>query len=156
MTTSDDERFGGDSDDELAARLGRLLGEMDPVPDQVVEAAGASLGWRALDTQLARLVAESLETAGAVRGGGVWLLTFEADGLTLEIEVSRSGDRLRIVGQVVPPRSARLRAEQPGTTTEATADELGRFSMPDLPAGPTRFTCTAPGVNITTEWTLLR
>ena len=145
-----------DDDDALAARLGRMLDEIDPVPRHVVAAAGASLGWRALDTQLARLVADSLETAGTVRGGAVWLLTFEADELTLEVEVARSGDRLRIIGQVVPPRSALLRAEQPGGTTETAADELGRFAIPDLPTGPTRFTCTAPGVAATTEWTLLR
>ena len=152
-----------DSDDALLTRLDRLLADADPVPDAVLAAARASLGWRALDAELdvelARLVADSLVSSGDVRGAAARLLSFEAGELTLEVEVSPVGTRLRIVGQVVPPRPASVRAEQPGGTgIRVAADELGRFTIGDLPAGPTRFVCApaeGDGAPVCTEWTLL-
>lgn len=141
------------SDDPLAARLARLFAEADPVPEAVLAAARAGLGWRNLDAEVASLVADSLWDAGAVRGDAARLLTFEAGELTIEVEVSDVGGRLRVLGQVVPPRAVEVRVEQPGGGVLVTADEWGRFAVPDLPTGPTRFVCGDPAVG--TEWTVL-
>lgn len=147
-----------DSDDALVARLGRLFTTADPVPEAVVSGARASLGWRSLDADLASLVADSLQATGDVRGSTARLLTFEAGQVALEIEVSQVGNRLRVVGQIVPPGPAQVRAEQPGSTVDTATDEWGRFALPGLAAGPARFAWTVAGagaVTVRTAWALL-
>lgn len=149
-------------DDRLVAELARVLRGADPVPATVVEAARGSFGWRELDAELAKLVADSRLATAPVRGDPGRLLSFQAGDRTLEIEVTRLDDRLRILGQVVPPGPARVRAEQPAGTMEVTADQLGRFTIDSLPPGPTRFFCLLLGpdgapvdTGIVSEWQVL-
>jgi hypothetical protein len=144
------------AEDELLARLRGLLTGDDPVPPEVVAAAEDSHSWYAIDEELARLVADSLLATDAVRGDSARLLTYRAGARTVEIEVSESAGRLRILGQLLPPAQARVRAEQPGTGVEVAAGPLGRFTIENLPPGPTRFVC-APAANppVCTEWTVL-
>ncbi|MFY1638019.1 hypothetical protein ACN27F_32870 [Solwaraspora sp. WMMB335] len=148
-------------DDELLVRLDRLLARIDPVPPQVLSAAIASFDWRTLDTDLARLVDDSLSASAGVRGAAARLLTFRAEALTVEVEMTRIRDRLRIVGQLVPPQPARVRVERAGGEaahlTSAEADALGRFTLDGLLPGPTRLVCaTADGEPaVYTEWIML-
>jgi hypothetical protein len=150
------------TDEELLARLRDLLAQDDPVPPLVVSAARDSLAWRTVDAELARLVDDSLLATAEVRGDSERLLTYQLDEIVIEVEVTEIGGRLRIVGQLVPPMAARVRAEQPGGAVEVPADRLGRFAAEGLRRGPTRFACTpvgdgdAPtGSPVLTEWTLL-
>lgn len=147
---------------ELPEGLRELLTQVDPVPPQVVAAARDSFGWRDLDTQLARLVAQGAPVGAGVRGGGSRLLTYQAGDVTVELEVSQIGPRLRVVGQLVPPQPATVRVYQGETHIEVVADQLGRFTVADLPAGPARFSCLPsgidagqPGAEIRTPWVLL-
>lgn len=148
---------------ELLTELRELLDRADPVPAAVVSAARDSFGWRDLDAQLARLVAEHTPAGAGVRGEPSRLLTYQAGDRILELEVSQAGQRLRIIGQLVPPQPARVRAQQPAGQVEVPADRLGRFAFPDLPPGPTRFAYqplspdgTAPaGTETQTEWVML-
>jgi len=149
-------------EDRLAAELARVLSVADPVPAAVVDAARHSFGWRELDAELAKLVADSRLAAASVRGDPGRLLSFQAGDRTLEIEVTRLDDRLRILGQVVPPGPAQVRAEQPAGTLDVTADHLGRFTIDSLPPGPTRFFCLPLGpdgapvdAGIVSEWQVL-
>ena len=144
-------------DDRLTGRLTDLLGDADPVPPEVLQAARSSLGWLDVDAALARLVADSLQAATTARGGGARLLTFETADVVIDVEVSEVGTQLRIVGQVAPAQPARVRADQPGGGVEVTTDALGRFTIDDLPPGRTRFVCTpADGTPpVHSEWTLL-
>jgi hypothetical protein len=142
--------------DPLLDRLTGLLRDADPVPPDVLAAAKASLDWLDIDTAVARLVADSLREAAAVRGTGARLLTFETDDVVIDIEVSEIGERLRIVGQVVPARAVTVCAEQPAATVEVRTDGLGRFTIDDLAIGRTRFVCVPEaGAPVRTEWTLL-
>lgn len=145
------------SDEELLVRLGSLLAEVDAVPESVRAAAVASYSWRSPDAELARLV-ESMSGAAEVRGDEARLLTFRADSITIEVEVIPVRDRLRIVGQLVPPQPARVQVEQPGSdsTVGTDADGLGRFMLDDTAPGPARLVCTlADSGPICTEWTIL-
>ena len=145
------------SGDHLVGRLTDLLGDADPVPPSVVEAARSSLGWLDLDAALARLVDDSLQATTTARGGGARLLTFETADVIIDVEVSEVGTQLRIIGQVAPAQLARVRADQPGGGTEVITDALGRFTIDALAPGRTRFVCTpADGTPpVHTEWTLL-
>ena len=148
-------------DDELLARLRELLTGDDAVPPEVVAAAQDSHAWYGvsasdLDTELAGLIADSLLALESVRGPEPRLLTYRATTRTVELEVSDADGRLQIVGQLVPPTAARVRAERPDGGVETEAGRLGRFTFDDLPPGPTRFVCTLPsGVPVRTEWTVL-
>lgn len=145
----------------LLAQLRPLLEADDPVPPEVVAAARAASTWRRIDEELAELVEDSIGVAAGVRGGAARLLTYQLGTLTIELEVSTSGGTLRLLGQVVPPQPARIRAEQGGGAVTAVADHLGRFRVDGLASGPTRLVCTpvgpdgAPGTPVRTEWTIL-
>jgi hypothetical protein len=144
------------SDDELLGRLRVLLAEDDPVPAEVVSAARDIHSWPRIDAELARLVEDSLLSATAVRGDAARLLTFQADAVSLEIEVTEAAGRLQILGQVLPPTAAQIRVEQPGDGVDVSVGQLGRFTAENLRPGPTRFICTlAEQAPVRTEWTLL-
>jgi hypothetical protein len=147
---------------EREERLAELLRAADPVPDRVVEAARDSFGWRTLDTELAQLTADSLLVGADVRGEQPRLLSYQAGKRTIEVEVSELDGRLRILGQLVPPQQARIRADQPAGGVAAIADQLGRFAMRDLPPGLTRFACQPlgrdgepAGAEFHSQWMLL-
>ena len=131
-----------DRDEQLLAELGEALRVYDRPPDDVVAAAKDLFTWRTVDAELASLTFDSLlddepatvrTTAAAPR-----VLTFEADGLAVEVEVDTDPER-RLVGQLVPARTAELELITPQRTVRATADHLGRFVVP-LPAEPSRVT----------------
>jgi hypothetical protein len=132
-------------DERVASDVWHLLRRVDPVPPEVVAAARGSFGWQVLDAELARLTADSRLVAADVRGGPARLLSYQAGERTIEIEVTDLAGRLRILGQLVPPQPARVRVEQPAREVEVAADHLGRFAVPDVPPGPTRFACQPLG-----------
>jgi len=144
--------------DELRAAALRL----DPVPPSAVTAARESLALRRLDSWLAELTRDTtvdeLALAG-VRGAPPRLLTFEADGLTVEVEVTATAGSVQLVGQLVPPQPARIEVHHRGGISEVRADELGRFSAGDIARGPTRLLCTPagdPAARATqTDWVVL-
>jgi hypothetical protein len=151
-------------EEQLPGELRRLLRAADPVPAQVVEAARSSYGWRTLEWELARLTADSLLVGADVRGEQPRLLTYQAGDRTIEVEVSDLGGRLRVLGQLVPPQAARVRADQPAATgrAEVVADALGQFTIRGLPPGPTRFVCQPvgpggepEGAEVHSEWLVL-
>ncbi|MGN6333666.1 MAG: hypothetical protein ACTHOD_18780 [Motilibacteraceae bacterium] len=128
--------------DELLVLLADAAALADPVPEAVLGAARAALGWRTLDAELAALVEDSAERPLAgVRGDGPRLLTFEADDTAVVVEVSAVGGARRLLGQLVEPRSARIEVRHPGGTTTVDADDLGRFTAGQIPAGPVSIVC---------------
>ena len=149
------------TDDDLLDRLRGMFTQADPVPPLVLGAARDSYGWRTIDAELARLVADSLMATASVRGSAARLLTYHAGDLTIEVEVTEIAGRLRVLGQVVPPQAARMHADQQGSAggrvAEVSADALGRFVFGDLSPGPTRFRCAreSGGPPVQTEWTVL-
>lgn len=143
-----------ENDDELAAELGRVLQQEDPMPASVVAAARGAMVWRSVDAELATLAADSLEAATAgVRGSGDRQLTFEAASLCVEIDVVDGGRHL--VGQVVPARAGTIEVEGPLIQRSAALDRYGQFTL-DAPLGPARFRVRSQGdADVVTDWVTL-
>ena len=152
---------GPPDDDELLARLGAALRGAQEPPDHVSALARLSFGLRDLDAQLAELVADTaVDAPAAVRSAaaGPRLLTFAAGGTELEVQVTPAGEGWDLVGQVVPPGPAVVRAEPaagPGAV-DAASDELGRFAAVLPAGGPWRLVCRRDNESVVaTSWVLL-
>lgn len=145
------------TDHALLARLRSTFEAADPVPPEAVEFARTSLSWRDPASALAELITDSLTDAALVRArraGGPRLLTFEADGLTIEVEVAENGEKRRLLGQLVPPSRAEVVIRWANGQTHVNADEIGRFSASDIPAGPVSLSCTLDHATkpVATSW----
>lgn len=159
---SDDAVAGfGDTDDDLLSQLRAVVGRVDPVPPDVVAAARAGFIWRTIDAELAQLTGDSVLDAdrmATVRGAGPTapeLLTFEAEGLTVELEAVAGPGGLRLLGQLVPAQPGRVEIRHAGGTTAVEADDLGRFTAEGLAPGPVSVLChTAGGLDVGTDWFL--
>ncbi|GAA1838519.1 hypothetical protein GCM10009682_63600 [Luedemannella flava] len=148
------------TDEALWALLTDHVG--DPVPPDVRAAAREAHGWRDPAAALAELIADSARDDGrpaTVRGpGGARLLTFAADELTIELEVTRDDRHVSLVGQLVPPAGATVHIDHRGGSVELVADDLGRFSADGIPVGPVRLTWRAHAdavAAVHTDWVLL-
>ena len=155
--TSGYENDTGDAYDDarLLADLNALYENDDPVPEAALSAARGAFAWADFDGELARLLDEESLSGRAVRAtGDQHLLTFEAEHLTFVVESTELADGRKLVGQVMPPGPSELWLEcAGGASASAEVDELGRFSLPQLPAGPTRLRCELPdGTRVVTEW----
>lgn len=159
--SADDTRQGQQvlHSDQILGLLAGAAADADPVPDDVLDAARAALGWRTLDADLAALVDDSAERPLAgVRGDGPRLLTFEADDTAVVVEVTATGQARRLLGQLVEPRAAHIEVRHPGGTTRVDADELGRFAAAEIPAGPVSIVCRfdpPSGRVVATTWVTL-
>lgn len=145
------------TDQALLARLRSAFETVDPAPTDVVGLARASLSWRDADAALAELVADSLTDADLARtrrARGPRLLTFQADGLTIEIEVAEDGASRRLLGQLVPPSRAEVVVRWPGGHKRVDSDEIGRFSVSAVPAGQVSLSCTLEHATrpVATSW----
>jgi len=133
--------------------LARALAQSTAVPEHRREAARAAFTWRTIDEELLALTHDSLDLAdAAVRGAlDVRTLGFEADGLSLEIEVD--GDR--VFGQVLDADVDEVVVESVEDGSQASAvDASGVFSLV-VPAGPVRFAVRVDGVLRRTPWIVL-
>jgi len=144
-------------DDALLADLAALLGRVDPVPPEVTLAARSAFAWRALDDELAELLYDSAvdeaPLAGVRSAGGPRMLSFGGADLTVELEVAPDGPARRLVGQLVPPGQAEIEIRHQAGSLETAADELGRFAIGGVPAGPMSIRCrSAKGQAVSTAW----
>ena len=144
----DDQSLGPGEDERDAALLRQfrdLVKRTDPIPGHVADAARASLDWRRIDAELAELtydMATDPERLAAVRGDdGPRALTFEASGLTIELEVQHVGETRRLLGQIVPPQAASVELRHATGQVAVEADQHGRFSAGGLPSGPVSLRC---------------
>ena len=139
------------SDDWLTDRLAAMLDVAEPVPADAVDAAYAAFQMGDLDRQLAALVFDSLESAGApalrAAGTDVRLLSFANDHMTLDVELHADGRTL--VGQLTPVASAAAAVEfDDGTEVPLELDQFGRFRV-TIDDGVIRF--RIPG-HLVTPW----
>lgn len=142
--------------DQLEVRLRSLGNRIDPVPAAVAAAASDAFSWRTIDSELAELTYDSLmddrALAGVRGGGGPRQLTFEAPGLTVEVELG-DGAAPHLVGQLVPPRFGTVEVRHEGGSVTLAVDDLGRFAAHHLPTGPLSLRCTADAAPpVETEW----
>jgi hypothetical protein len=141
-------------------RLHSLVLERDEAPRSATACARSSSGLRSIDDDPAALVYDSTtddELLASVRSGGPTsrLLTFQADELALEMEVS--GSR-QLVGQVVPPQASVVELRHSGGTIAMNTDDLGCFHLSAMPKGPVSFRCRPAGSathSVATSWIML-
>lgn len=148
---------GHRADDALVARLRRVAEQVDPVPELSSELARATFSLRDLDSELAALTHDSaLATGELVRAAGrsdARLLSYEAGELTVELQVTSSGEARTVLGEVQGGTVERIAVHAGGGVVETVPDDLGRFRLDDLPAGPFRIRLeTADGRAVTTSW----
>jgi hypothetical protein len=160
--TGPEHEVGSIAQKPLWQELRAAIGTADPIPPEVLRAARESFTWRTIDAELAALAYDSVidrPTSNVTRGSeGPRMLTFEAPQLTVELEVTTQGSRRQLVGQLIPPRRARVAVRHHGGTALVEADELGRFSAGDLPRGPSSLRCHlsgSEGTPIVTDWVAL-
>jgi hypothetical protein len=152
---------GGDA---LLGELHGLLARVDPVPPQLLEQVRRAFCWRTIDAELAELSFDSLvdrEAVLAVRADSdaavePRMLGFGAvvggEDLSIEVEVS-PGDGRMLVGQLWPPGAPVVRVQSgDGSSSTVPADELGRFVVTPVPAGPVRLRVEHAGRVVQTTW----
>jgi len=143
----------------LLAELRSMLDGADPLPDPVLAAAKASFVWRTIDAELAELSADSLDAltgAAGTRaaGGAARLLTFQAPGVEIEVEVAETGSTRRLTGQLIPPAPADVTVRWSSGSIETPADELGRFTVESVPAATVSLSIVQPDAAhpVVTSW----
>lgn len=146
-------RHDWDSDEVLLDALRDALSTPPgDVPPEFVEAAKAAFTWRNIDEELLLitsydsvlddgLFARARSTATARQ------LIFDADGVTLQVEVSSAG----ITGQLIPASGDVTLVTPSGDAETAPVDELGTFVMGSAPRGPVKFRFA----NGCTDWFIL-
>jgi hypothetical protein len=127
-------------DDELMTQVARLVNELDPMPPGLVERAQFAVAiddMDDIDIEVARW-ADNRTLAG-VRGGLPGTITFFVGDLTVMVNVTRTGERQRIDGWLVPAgaHAVEVRVADHGSST-TTADEGGRFVLTEVPRGTTQ------------------
>lgn len=138
------------ADEALLGELAALLAPGGEPPPEVLRAARGSFTWRTVDAEIAALTYDSLldDTPVATRAAArSRILAFEADGLTIEVELDATPGGRRLLGQLVPAQEAEVELLADGAVVAAAAaDGLGRFAMA-LPAAPQRVVvrCRVPG-----------
>lgn len=147
----------GPEDAALLEALRAVAGRVDPVPPEVREAARASFTWRTIDAELAELAYDSLldddRLVGVRSSDAPRTLSFEGAGCSVEVEVAEEGDARRLLGQLVPPQTAAVEVRHPAGVVTVDADEVGRFSVAGLPAGPVSLRCAVAGAApLETAW----
>jgi hypothetical protein len=152
-----------DTDDTLLDHLRQAArGHGDHVPAPSRAAARAAFTWRTVDDELARLGYDSTldATGGGVRGDGPRLLSFEAPGVAIDLEVTARGLARALLGQATGA-IATLELQRPdgsaASTTTIDVDAHGAFAADAVDPGVVRLRCllseTAGGPRVvSTEW----
>ena len=124
-------------DDAMMAKVAYLVDELDPPPLGLIERAQWAIAIDDIDVEAARW-ANDRPLAG-VRGGAPGTITFFVGDLTVMVNVTRTGERQRIDGWLVPAgeHGVEVRVADHGST-ETTADEGGRFVLTEVPRGTTQ------------------
>ncbi|GAB2815772.1 hypothetical protein [Lentzea nigeriaca] len=151
-------RHDWDSDEVLLDALRDALstppGDIPPgeVPPEFVEAAKAAFTWRNIDEELLAItsydsVLDDTLFARARSTATARQLIFDAEGVSLQVEVSAAG----ITGQLMPAAGSVTLVTPSGDHETSPVDELGMFVMGAAPHGPVKFRF----VNGCTDWFIL-
>lgn len=147
-------------DAELLSSLRRAAEGADPEPAYLRDLGRAAFSVRRVDAELAQLVADSTRQRELVRsaasGADPRLVTFVAGDVTIEVQVSRVQTHPYLIGLVdgvAVPEGARVDVEAASGALERTeVDDLGRFTVDEVPRGLIRLRVVAEGVDVTTDW----
>jgi hypothetical protein len=136
--------------DPIFGDLATMWEGRDPMPPGLIDKVLVAIATENLDEEYAllHLVERSRELEGA-RGvvGDAMTITFAAGAFSLLLRVTALGDRhCRVDGWVTPQAPMTLKVSQPTGTIHAVVDAVGRFEIPRLPTGLTRFFLLADDV----------
>jgi hypothetical protein len=125
--------------DDLAAMWERR----DPMPPGLIDKVLVAIATENLDAEyeLLHLVERSRELQG-VRGGAGEAMTivFSGGAFSLLLRVTELTDKFcRVDGWVTPAQAMSVTITQQSRKFAAAVDALGRFEIPQLPTGLTRF-----------------
>ena len=139
-----------DDDERLLADLGDAVRSGRAVPERFVEIGRAAFVWHDVDVDLATLLYDSALTGlpAGVRSSdaGIRALSFEADGLAIEVELSAGG----IVGQVVPAQPGTVEVWVGGAALRSVElDDNGWFDLGPPPGEPFRLCVRMAAVVLT-------
>jgi hypothetical protein len=124
-------------DDAMMAKVAYLVDKLDPVPPGLIERAQFAIDIDDIDVETARWQLD--RPLVGVRGGAPGTITFFVGDLTVMVNVTRTGERQRIDGWLVPAgeHGVEVRVADHGST-RTTADEGGRFVLTEVPRGTTQ------------------
>jgi len=124
-------------DDAMMAKVAYLVDKLDPVPPGLIERAQFAIDIDDIDVEAARWKKD--RPLAGVRGGAPGTITFFVGDLTVMVNVTRTGERQRIDGWLVPAgeHGVEVRVADHGST-QTTADEGGRFVLTEVPHGTTQ------------------
>ncbi len=114
----------------------------DPAPDDLVEKVLVAIETEDLDAEyeMLHLLERTRELSGARSNGAALTIAFSGGSFSLLLRVSELGMKhCRVDGWVTPAQSMRVTVSQQDLTQEAEVDPRGRFEIPRLPTGLTRF-----------------
>lgn len=145
------------ANDALLAELRALAAASDSVPPDAIAAARSAIAWRTMDAELAELTADTSigpQLAGVRGVASPAMLTFEAPGLAVEVEVTEVGRGRRLLGQLVPAGPGEVEIRHGGGRLTVTADEIGRFAASGVAPGPVSIRCRLGTTVVDTDWFL--
>src|SRR5262245_23017809 len=125
--------------------LARMWELRDPMPDDLVEKVLVAIATEDLDAEyeMLHLMERSRELSGARGDAEAMTIAFSAGSFSLLLRVSEIGTpearQCRIDGWVTPAQAMLVTVSQHEATTEAEVDARGRFEIPRISAGLTRF-----------------
>jgi hypothetical protein len=130
------------SNDITYRDLAAMWEAYDPMPDGLVERALVAIETEDIDAEyeILHLVSRSAELVGARGSGEAITISFAGGSFSLLLRVSSLGNKLcRVDGWVTPAQPMKLSVSQKSKTWEAVVDVFGRFELPKLPKGLSRF-----------------
>lgn len=127
-----------EEDERLLAELSAALERVDPMPAGMTDRIRFALDLDDLEFEVAEWVRE--DRLAGVRGSAAPdTITFTVEDLTVMVSVVPANGGNRFDGWLVPGGAhtieVRVEGHEPMTTT---ADEGGRFALPDVPRGITQ------------------
>lgn len=125
--------------------LATMWNTHDPMPSELVERVLVAIATDDLDAEyeLLHLVTRTTELAGARGASDALTISFSGEAFSLLLRVSGIGsDVRRVDGWVTPAQEMRVSVRQRGRIVEADVDAGGRFEIPRLPGGMSRFWLT--------------
>lgn len=125
---------------ELLAELARITQEIDPVPAGLAERSLFAITLAGLEAEVMELEYVQVPEM-SVRGDAppveARTITFTSESVTVMISLSATdGDRVRIDGWAAPATALRVELHRPGTVSETTSDDDGRFVFDAVDRGP--------------------
>lgn len=135
-------QVGADTDSELWADLAAMWRTVDPMPESLVERVLVALATEDLDAEyeLLSLVDRTDQLTGARGAAEALTISFSGSSFSLLLRITGIGTAFRRVdGWVTPAREMRVTVKQEDRTWEAAVDDSGRFELPRVPGGFSRF-----------------